>query len=130
MNKILTPSDVRKLTGEDGTFFRIGFHKRPKPLGKRALARGEVRPTRGEYREMTCRFGVHKDLSTGPRSGQRAYDFEEKNVLGVWIPDQDRREDGKDKGYRVVPCENVTVLKAHGKVWSVEGGVLVEATNA
>jgi hypothetical protein len=75
---------------------------------------------------MTCRFGVQKDLSDGPKGGKKAYDFDEKNVLGVWIPEQDRREDGKDKGYRVVPCENVTVLKAHGKVWSVESGVLVE----
>jgi len=127
MNKILTPNDIRELTGNGGEFFRIGFTKRPKPLGKRALARGEVQPTEGEYREMTCRFGVHKDLSDGPKAGQKAYDFTEKNVLGVWIPEQDRREDGKDKGYRVVPCENVKVLKAHGKVWTVEDGTLVES---
>jgi hypothetical protein len=126
MNKTLTPNDVRELTGTGGEFFRIGFNKRPKPLGKRALAAGQVQPTKGEYREMTCRFGVQKDLSDGPKGGKKAYDFDEKNVLGVWIPEQDRREDGKDKGYRVVPCENVTVLKAHGKVWSVEDGVLVE----
>ena len=129
MSKILTPNDIRELTGNGGEFFRIGFTKRPKPLGKRALARGEVQPTEGEYREMTCRFGVRKDLSDGPKSGQKAYDFESKNVLGVWIPEQDRREDGKDKGYRVVPCENVKVLKAHGKVWNVEGGALVETTD-
>jgi len=128
MNKTLTPNDVRELTGTGGAFFRIGFTKRPKPLGKRALAAGQVQPTEGEYREMTCRFGVRKDLSTGEKAGQKAYDFEEKNVLGVWIPEQDRREDGRDKGYRVVPCENVKVLKAHGKVWNVEGGELVEAT--
>lgn len=128
MSKILTPNDIRELTGNGGEFFRIGFTKRPKPLGKRALARGEAQPTEGEYREMTCRFGVHKDLSTGPKAGRKAYDFTEKNVLGVWIPEQDRREDGRDKGYRVVPCENVKVLKAHGKVWNVEDGILVEAT--
>lgn len=126
MNKTLTPSDVRELTGTGGEFFRIGFTKRPKPLGKRALAAGQVQPTEGKYREMTCRFGVQKDLSDGPKAGQKAYDFEEKNVLGVWIPEQDRREGGTDKGYRVVPCENVKVLKAHGKVWNVDGGVLVE----
>jgi len=124
--KTLTPDDIRDLTGDGGAFFRIGFNKRPKPLGKRALAAGEVQPTEGEYREMTCRFGVRKDLSTGEKAGKKAYDFTEKNVLGVWIPEQDRREGGEDKGYRVVPCENVKVLKAHGKVWSVEGGVLVE----
>jgi len=127
MSKILTPSDIRELTGNGGEFFRIGFTKRPKPLGKRAIAAGQVQPTEGEYREMTCRFGVQKDLSDGPKGGQKAYDFDAKNVLGVWIPEQDRREDGKDKGYRVVPCENVKVLKAHGKVWNVEGGILVEA---
>lgn len=130
MSKTLTPKEIRELTGDGGAFFRIGFTKRPKPLGKRALARGEVQPTEGEYREMTCRFGVKKDLSEGPKSGQRAYDFTEKNVLGVWIPEQDRREDGKDKGYRVVPCENVKVVKAHGKVYNVVDGVLVEQASA
>ena len=127
MNKTLTPKDIRELTGDGGAFFRIGFTKRPKALGKRAIAAGEVQATEGEYREMTCRFGVRKDLSTGEKAGSKAYDFNEKNVLGVWIPEQDRREDGKDKGYRVVPCENVKVLKAHGKVWNVADGVLVEA---
>lgn len=122
MTKTLSPSDVRELTGNGGEFFRIGFTKRPKKLGVRALARGEVQPTEGEYREMTCRFGVKKEL----KGGERAYDFEEKNVLGVWIPEQDRRDDGKDQGYRVVPCENVKVLKAHGKTWKVEDGELVE----
>lgn len=122
----LTPQDIRELTGTGGEFFRIGFTKRPKALTKREIAAGKVQPTEGEYREMTCRFGVRKDLSTGPKAGQKAYDFEEKNVLGVWIPEQDRREDGKDKGYRVVPCENVKVVKAHGKVFVVENGELVE----
>lgn len=122
MTKCLTPSEVRALTGTGGEFFRIGFHKRPKPLGKRALAAGEVQPTKGEYREMTCRFGVKKEL----KGGERAYDFEEKNVLGVWIPEQDRRTDGKDQGYRVIPCENITVIKAHGKVYHVEDGNVKE----
>lgn len=120
--KTLTPEAVRALTGEDGTFFRIGFHKRPKALGKRALARGEVQPTQGEYREMTCRFGVRAHLKGGPK----AYDFESKNLLGVWIPEQDRRPDGKDNGYRAVPCESVVLLKAHGKTYRVNDGVLVE----
>ncbi len=128
MNKTLTPNDVRELTGTGGEFFRIGFYKRPKPLGKRALAAGQVQATEGEYREMTCRFGVRKELSDGPKGGKKAYDFDEKNVLGVWIPEQDRREGGTDKGYRVVPCENVKVLKAHGKVWNVQDGKLVEKT--
>ena len=128
MSKTLTVQDIRDLTGDGGEFFRIGFTKRPKPLGKRALAAGAVQPTEGEYREMTCRFGVKKDLSEGPRAGTRAYDFDEKNVLGVWIPEQDRRPGGKDKGYRVVPCENVKLVKAHGRVWRVEDGVLVEQT--
>ena len=102
----LTPQDIRDLTGNGGEFFRVGFIKR----------------TDGSYREMTCRFGVRKEL----KGGDRAYDFDKKNVLGVWIPEQDRREDGKDKGYRVIPCENVKVLKAHGKVWNVEDGKFVE----
>ena len=127
MNKtILTPADVRKLTGEDGTFFRIGFYKRPKPLTKTEIKSGLIQDKKGEYREMTCRFGVKTHL----KGGKAAYDFNAKNLLGVWIPDQDRRPDGKDNGYRVVPCENVTVLKAHGNVWNVDGGVLIEATDA
>ena len=104
--KKLTPQDIRDLTGNGGEFFRIGFVKR----------------TTGEYREMTCRFGVRKEL----KGGEKAYDFEAKNLLGVWIPEQDRREDGKDTGYRVVPCETVQVLKAHGKVFNVVDGKLVE----
>jgi hypothetical protein len=33
-------------------------------------------------------------------------------------------------GYRTIPCENVKVLRAHGKVWNVEGGTLVEQVDA
>lgn len=103
---MLTPNDIKQLTGNDGTWFRVKFIKR----------------TTGKEREMTCRFGVKKYL----KGGERAFDFDEKNVLGVWIPDQDRRPDNRDNGYRCVPCESILSLKAHGKTWTVVDGELVE----
>ena len=51
MNKtILTPADVRKLTGEDGTLFRIGFNKRPKPLTMTEINAGLIQDKKGAYR--------------------------------------------------------------------------------
>ena len=133
MTKILTTEDVRKLTGQDGTFFSVGFTKRPKPLGKRAIARGEVQPTEGEYREFVCRFGVKKDL----KGGKAAYNAKDKNLLVVWVPKAGLKiEDAvamaveKNGDYRSIPCENVKVLKAHGKTCTVVDGVLIEATDA
>lgn len=113
--KTLSYQDVRDLVGDSGTFFRVGFIKRKRPTRK------DPSPS-PEYREMTGRLGVKKHL----KGGSRAYDFEEKNLLGVWIPEQDRRNDGKDQGYRVIPCENVRFVKAHGRTWEVKDGELRE----
>ena len=133
MTKMLTTDDVRKLTGADGAFFSVGFHKRPKPLGKRAIARGETQPTEGEYREFVCRFGVKKDL----KGGVAAYNAKEKNLLVVWVPkpglnlkDQEALADEKNGDYRSIPCENVRLVKARGKTWAADGGSLVEQTDA
>ncbi len=132
MTKILTRKDILDLTG-DGTFFSVEFNKRPKQLGVRALARGEVQPTEGEYRVYpTCRVGVKKYV-TGV--GKKFSD-EDKNLVTVFVFKDGIKLDDRTKmtaetgGYRTIPCENVTVLKAHGKVWTVEDGALVEATNA
>ena len=123
-NKTLSPSAVRALVGEDGTFFRVKFTKRPKKLSAKRIAAGEVAPV--EEREMTCRFGVRKHL----KGGERAYDFDAKGVIGVWIPEQDRRDDGKDNGYRVIPAEGVQWVKTHGKTFVVVDGELVEGEAA
>ena len=133
MSKI-TYVDVLELTGQDGTFFSVGFNKRPKPLGKKALAAlaaaGEAPPTEGEYREFVCRFGVRKDLT----GGGPKYDREAKNLLCVWVPkahldtsDVEAMSDERNGDYRSIPCENLKVVKAHGKVWRVQDGMLVEA---
>ena len=132
MSKITT-NDVLALTGRDGTFFSVGFYKRPKPLGKRALARGEVQPTKGEHRVYpSCRFGVKKDLvGTGPK-----YDAAGKNLLVVWVPkpglnpeDQEAMADDKNGDYRSIPCENITFVNTHTKRYEVVDGVLVETIN-
>ena len=127
----ITTNDILELTGKDGTFFNVGFHKRPKKLGKRALERGEVQPTRGEFREFkNCRFGVRRHLKgEGPK-----YDREAKNLLCVYVlraglkPEDAAELPIEQSGdYRTIPCENVEFVHAHGKKWVVEGGVLVES---
>ena len=102
----ITPNDVRKIVGNTGTFFRVAFIKR----------------TTGEEREMTGRLNVQKHL----KGGKPAYDFAQKGTLCVWIPEQDRRPDGKDNGYRAVPCDNILSIKAHGKTYIPRDGKLVE----
>lgn len=105
----ITPNDIRTVIGNSGTFFRVEFVKR----------------TTRETRAMTCRLGVHKHL----KGGKPSYDFNEKGVLGVWIPEQDRRADGKDNGYRVVPCDSLISIKAHGKTYVPRDGKLVEVSH-
>ncbi len=127
MSKTLTRNDILDLTG-DGTFFSVEFTKRPKPLGKRALARGEVQPTEGEYRVYpTCRTGVKKYV-TGV--GKKFSDSD-KNIVTVFvfkdgIKVDDRTEMTAETGdYRSIPCENVKVVKAHGNTYEVRDGALI-----
>jgi len=128
MSNTLTRNDVLDLIG-DGTFFSVEFTKRPKPLGKRALARGEVQPTEGEYRVYpTCRTGVKKYV-TGVG---KKFDDGDKNIVTVFVFKEgikvdDRTEMTAETGaYRSIPCENVKVLRTHGKTFEVVDGSLVE----
>ena len=126
----LTPQDIRAVV-KGGTWFSVGFHKRPKALTKRQIREGAVQPEKGPYREFVCRFGVRKDLSTGPKAGKVAFDRNQANVVTVWIPDEHRREADRgpeSKGYRNIPCEQITYLKANGKEYDVQDGQLVERT--
>jgi hypothetical protein len=128
----LTRKDILDLTG-DGTFFSVEFTKRPKPLGKRALARGDAQPTEGEYRVYpTCRVGVKKYV-TGV--GKKFSD-DDKNLVTVFVfkdgikPNDRTKMTAETGGYRTIPCENVKVLKAHGKTCTVVDGTLVEQVDA
>ncbi len=124
----LTRNDILDLTG-DGTFFSVEFTKTPKALGKRALARGEVQPTEGEYRVFpTCRMGVSKYV-TG--EGKKFSDAD-KGIVTVFvfkdgIKVDDRTTMTAETGaYRSFKAENVKVLRAHGKVFEARDGALVE----
>jgi hypothetical protein len=55
-----------------------------------------VKRSNGEVREMTARTEVTKGL----KGGERAYDFEEKGLVGVW--------DVMKEQYRVIPVEGIT----------------------
>ena len=124
----LTRKDILDLTG-DGTFFSVEFTKRPKPLGKRAVARGEAQPTECEYRVYpTCRVGVKKYV----KGVGKKFSDTDKNLVTVFVFKDGIKLDDRTEmtaetgGYRTIPCENVKVLKAHGKVWNVKDGILVE----
>jgi hypothetical protein len=123
----LTREDVLDLVG-DGTFFSVTFTKRPKQLGVRALARGEVQATEGEIREYpTCRTGVKKYV-TGVG---KKFDDADKNLVTVFvfkegIAPEDRDTMTAETGsYRTIPCENVKSVSARGKVYTVNDGTLV-----
>lgn len=128
MSNTLTRNDILDLAG-DGGFFSVEFTKRPKKLGVRALARGEIQPTEGDYRVYpTCRTGVKKYV-TGV--GKKFADSD-KNIVTVFvfkegIDADDRTEMVAETGdYRSIPCENVKVVKTGGKTYKVEDGVLTE----
>ena len=108
---MITTQDVRKVL-DSNEFFRVRFVKRSKKKDS----------TLPEVREMTARLGVKKHL----KGGSRPYDAKSNNLLGCWIPEQDRRDGCKDNGYRVIPCENIEWIKARGRVFEQQGGILVE----
>ncbi len=104
--KLVTVEDVLSLVGDDGTFWTVRFTKR----------------TTKEERTMTGRRGVRKHL----KGGTLKYNAKDKRLVGFWIPEDQRREDGKDNGYRMIPVEGIHELKAHGRRWLVENGVATE----
>lgn len=81
-----------------------------------------IKRTTGEPRRMRCFLGVKKHL----KGGKPAYNFKSKGLLPVWIPEEDRRPDGKDNGYRAVPADKLIEVRANGKTYQVEDGYFVE----
>ncbi len=81
-----------------------------------------IKRTDGSERKHRCFRKVQKHL----KGGERAYDFDEKNLVGVWIPEEDRRENDRGNGYRAVPAENIIEVRAGGKVFQTAGGHLIQ----
>lgn len=106
MSDKLTPEQVRELL-DPNQWFGVTFTKR----------------TTGEDRVMTARLGVRKHL----KGGERAYDFSAKGLLGVWEKDAVGARGPKDTGYRTVPIENLTEIRAKGMIHTMKDGVLVES---
>ena len=78
--------------------------------------------TDGAERKHRCFRKVRKHL----KGGERAYNPDEKNLIPVWIPEPDRRDNDKTNGYRSVPAENIIDVHAGGKVFQNVEGQLVE----
>lgn len=112
MSEQLTSKAVQEFLNETlGTYteiFSVAYTKR----------------TDGSERKHRCFRKVQKHL----KGGERAYDFDDKNLLGVWIPKEDRRENDRGNGYRTVPCENIHEVHAGRKVFRNIDGKLTEAT--
>lgn len=72
-----------------------------------------IKRTDGTIREMTCRTGVKQ----GVQGKGLVYNPKDKNLLVVWIPEQDRRDNTRDNGYRCLPIDSVLEVHAEGKVW-------------
>jgi len=81
-----------------------------------------IKRSDSKERVFRCRTGVKKFL----KGGKAAYDFEEKNLVPVWILPVDRRMNDIDNGYRAIPVENIREIRAQGKCWKVEDGGFVE----
>lgn len=67
-----------------------------------------IKRTTGEKRVMNARFAVKKHL----KGGERAYDFDKKNVIGVF--------DVQKGGYRVIAAEGITNIKVGGTEYEVK----------
>ena len=95
--KTLTRSEaasaLHSLTSE---FFTVKFVKRT------ANEHGEH-----EVRTMNCRKNVQKHLA----GGERAYDFEAHDLVGVYSMDA--------KGYRTVPIEGIIEIRTSGEILAV-----------
>lgn len=112
MTKVMTPSDIRDLLGETPGFFSVTFTKR----------------TTGERREMNCMWGVKKHL----KGGEAAYDFNAKGLIPVWETEESRRKHSGsirpgDAGYRSIPVDAITQIRANKKTWNFENGYMIEA---
>lgn len=98
--------DVLGLIGNDTTFKSVTFTKR----------------TNGESRKLNGLCRVRKHLS----GGSLAFDKQDKNLLGFWIPKVNRRENQKNNGYRLIPVEGINELRAHGRRWAVKDGIATQ----
>ncbi len=103
-----TVEDILQLTGNDGTFWTVKFIKR----------------SNGQDRVMTGRRGVRKHR----KGGSLPYDPNAKRLVGIWIPEEHRRDNDKDNGYRMIPVEGIYELRAHGRVWNVDNGLATDVT--
>ena len=81
-----------------------------------------IKRTNNKERLFRCRTGVKKFL----KGGKAAYDFEEKNLVPVWILPEDRRMNDLDNCYRAIPVENILEIHARGRTWKVEDGGFIE----
>lgn len=63
-----------------------------------------------EERVMNCRTGVKKHL----KGGKMGYNPTAYDLISVWDV-QAHKEKGN--GYRTIPLEGVSEIKAHGEVW-------------
>ncbi len=108
----ISPDDIRELLGYkpgcNPGFFGITFTKR----------------TNGETRRMGAMMGVKKHLT----GGGSKYDFNAKGLLPVWDGHAARTKPHgpKDTGYRSVPADAITQIRAGGQVWNIIDGVIVE----
>lgn len=98
--------NLGRIVGADGKVFGVTFIKR----------------TTGESRRMRCFLKVQKHL----KGGDAAYNFSEKGLISVWIPEDDRRPGGKDNGYRAVPVDGLREVRAQGNTYQVVDGNFVE----
>jgi hypothetical protein len=80
--------------------------------------------TDGSERKHRCFRKVQKHL----RGGTLGYDADEKNLIKVWIPEPDRRENEPANGYRSVPAEGIIEIHAAEKVFHNVDGQLVEVS--
>ena len=113
-NEINTVDDVLNLVNngsdtDNGSFFSVVFTKR----------------TTGEERSFTCRRGVRKYL----KGGELKYDPTAARLMTVWIPETHRSEGDKSNGYRMVPVENISEIKANGHTYVIEEGLVMEVNS-
>ena len=71
---------------KSGHIYSVGFYKR----------------TDGTFRKMVCRGGVYKGL----KGGTMKYNPLSRDLVQVY--------DMQNKGYRLIPCENMVEIKANG----------------
>lgn len=97
---------VQTLQAAGGQMFQVTFTKR----------------STGEERRVVGRFGVTKDL----KGGSLKYNPAEKGLVIMWINPECRRNDGKDNGYRAIPVDAISEIRAHGRTFTVRDGMAIE----